>query len=75
MVPFVWRDYDSKNTYNIDPFQRVDSFEEFKKKVLTLDQNCDSLVEQYRDNYKKVLLSEEKYFEQFLEKMAKALDK
>jgi len=69
MVPFVWRGYDSQNTYNIDPFQRVDSFEEFKKKVLTLDQNCDSLVEQYRNNYKKVLLTEDEYFELFSKKM------
>ena len=29
MVPFVWRDYDKNNTYNIDPWQRVETFEEF----------------------------------------------
>ena len=75
MVPFVWRDYDKNNTYNIDQFQRVDSFEEFKKKVLTLDQKCGKLVEQYRDNYKKVLLSEDEYFELFSKKMNFALDK
>ena len=69
MIPFVWRDYDKNNTYNIDPFQRVDSFEEFKKRVLTLQDNHDILLEQYRDNYKKVLLSEKQYFIQFSEKM------
>ena len=69
MIPFVWRDYDKNNTYNIDPFQRVDSFEEFKKRVLTLRDNHDILLEQYRDNYKKVLLSEKQYFIQFSEKM------
>ena len=75
MVPFVWRDYDKNNTYNIDQYQRVNSFEEFKERVLTLRDNCDSLVEQYRDNYKKVLLSEEKYYEEFAKKMHFFLDK
>ena len=75
MVPFVWRDYDKNNTYNIDPWQRVETFEEFKEKVLTLDENCDKLVEQYRNNYKKVLLSEDEYFELFSKKMNFALDK
>jgi hypothetical protein len=74
IVPFVWRDYDKNNTYNIDPFQRVDSFEVFKKRVLTLRDNCDSLLEQYRDNYKKVLLTEDEYFEQFSEKMENVIN-
>ena len=75
MVPFVWRDYDKNNTYNIDPFQRVNSFEEFKEKVLTLRENCGKLIKQYRDNYKNVLLSEEKYYEEFVKKMDLSLDK
>ena len=62
MVPFVWRDYDKNNTYNIDPWQRVETFEEFKEKVMSLDI---TKVEEYRENYKKVLLSEDQYFEQF----------
>ena len=74
MVPFVWRDYDKNNTYNIDPWQRVETFEEFKERVLTLRSGCGTLVEEYRNNYKKVLLSEEKYYEKFSEKMNKALD-
>ncbi len=75
MVPFVWRDYDKNNTYNIDPFQRVNSFEDFRKKVLTLQENCGKLIEQYRDNYKKVLLTEDEYFELFSKKMNLSLDK
>jgi len=74
MIPFVWRDYDKNNTYNIDPFQRVDSFEEFKKRVLTLQDNHDILLEQYRDNYKKVLLTEDEYYEQFSEKMENVIN-
>ena len=74
IIPFVWKDYDCNNTYNIDPWQRVNSFEELKERVLTLDENCDKLVEQYRNNYKEVLLSEEKYYEKFSEKMNKVLD-
>ena len=74
MVPFVWRDYDKNNTYNIDPWQRVETFEEFRKRVLTLRENCSKLVEQYRDSYKKVLLSEDQYFEQFSNMMNGALN-
>jgi len=74
MVPFVWRDYDKANTYNIDPFQRVYSFEEFKERVLTLRNNYVSLLEQYRDNYKKVLLTEDEYYEQFSEKMENVIN-
>ena len=72
MVPFVWRDYDKNNTYNIDPFQRVETFKEFKDKVMQLK---DDMVEEYRENYKQVLLTEEKYYEKFAEKMNLALDK
>jgi len=32
MIPFVWRDYDSNNTYNIDDWQRVSSSEELVEK-------------------------------------------
>ena len=69
IVPFVWKDYDINNTYLIDDFQRVNSFEELKEKVLTLRKNCGTLVEEYRNNYKKVLLSEEEYLKLFSEKM------
>ena len=74
MVQFVWRDYDKNNTYNIDPWQRVETFEEFKEKVLSLKDNCDSKVEEYRDNYKKVLLTEDQYYKQFSEMMNGALN-
>ena len=73
MVPFVWRDYDKNNTYNIDPWQRVNSFEEFKEKVLTLRSGCGILVEEYRNNYKKILLSEDEYFMQFSEMMNESI--
>ena len=74
IIPFVWKDYDINNTYLIDDFQRVNSFEELKEKVLTLRKNCGTLVEEYRNNYKKVLLSEEEYLKLFSEKMNFALD-
>jgi hypothetical protein len=69
MVPFVWRDYDKNNTYNIDPWQRVENFDEFKERVLALKEDCGKLIKQYRDNYKKVLLSEDEYYEQFSDMM------
>ena len=49
-------------------------FEEFKKKSLTLRENYSTIVKEYRNNYKKVLLSEEKYYEEFVKKMNFALD-
>ena len=52
IVPFVWKDYDINNTYLIDDFQRVNSFEELKEKVLTLRTDFDTLLEEYRNNYK-----------------------
>ena len=46
----------------------------FKEKVLSLKDNCDSKVEEYRDNYKKVLLTEDQYYKQFSEMMNGALN-
>ena len=65
IIPFVWKDYDINNTYLIDDFQRVNSFEEFKERVLTLRTDFDTLLEEYRNNYKKVLLSKDEYSKQF----------
>ena len=28
MIPFVWRQYDKNNTYNIDPWQRIEDFDD-----------------------------------------------
>ena len=76
MIPFVWQDYDSNNTYNIDPWQRITSSEDFIEKSLLLrNQNFfEKKLEEYRDNYSKVLLSQEEYFKLFSEKMNFALD-
>lgn len=73
IIPFVWKEYDINNTYLIDDFQRVNSFEEFKERVLTLRRDFDTLVEEYRNNYKKVLLSEDEYFKQFSNMMKRSL--
>ena len=69
IIPFVWKDYDINNTYLIDDFQRVNSFEEFKEKVLTLRRDFDTLLEEYRNNYKEVLLPKDEYLKLFSEKM------
>ena len=76
MIPFVWQDYDSNNTYNIDPWQRVNSPEELIDKSIQLrDKSCfDNKLEEYRDNYSKVLLSQDEYYKLFSEKMNFALD-
>jgi hypothetical protein len=77
IVPFVWQDYDIDNTYNIDPWQRVQTFEELEEKILELRDPTffDNKLEEYRNNYSKVLLSEDQYFEEFAKKMDKALVK
>ena len=77
MIPFVWMNYDKNNTYNIDDWQRVFSFEDFREKVLELKDTKDfeAKLEQYRNNYKKVLLSRQEYFNQFSTAMNKILVK
>jgi len=77
LIPFVWQDYDENDTYNIDPWQRVSSFEDLKHKMLQLrdDSFLESTLKMYRNNYKEVLLSEENYYKEFAKKMNLALDK
>ena len=77
MIPFVWMNYDKNNTYNIDDWQRVFSFEDFREKVLELKDPkvFEAKLEQYRNNYKKVLLSRQEYFNQFSTAMNKILVK
>ena len=54
LIPFVWQDYDENDTYNIDPWQRVSSFEDLKHKMLQLrdDSFLESTLTKYRSNYK-----------------------
>ena len=76
MIPFVWGDYDKNNTYNIDDWQRVNRFEDLEHRIKQLrndDLHTMKLTE-YRNNYKKVLLSEEEYFKLFSDKMNLLLD-
>lgn len=76
IVPFVWQNYDINNTYNIDPWQRVNTSEEFIEKTLMLrDEGFrEEKLEEFRNNYKKVLLSEDEYFSEFSKKMNNAID-
>jgi len=76
IIPMVWSSYDVNNTYNIDDWQRVTSVEEFVEKVILLRDKdfFNSKLEEYRNNYKKVLLSEEEYYEEFSKKMNGALN-
>jgi hypothetical protein len=76
MIPFVWQDYDSNNTYNIDSWQRITSPEELVEKALLLRNQdfFEKKLEEYRTNYSKVLLSQDNYFKLFSEKMNFVLD-
>jgi|TARA_B100001094_G_scaffold209866_1_gene203784 hypothetical protein len=71
MIPFVWQDYDINNTYNIDDWQRVQEFEELRDKILQLrnEDFFNSKLEEYRDNYQKVLLTEHQYYLEFSKMM------
>ena len=61
VIPFVWKTYDSNNTYNIADWQRCDSFEDFKEKALDIRQNYDIMLAEVRDSYKEVLQSPSDY--------------
>ena len=71
MIPFVWRDYDINNTYNIDDYQRVSSFGDLKERILQLRDETvfKQTLELVRTNYQQVLLSEDEYYRQFSERM------
>jgi hypothetical protein len=71
IIPFVWGSYDVNNTYKISAFQRVDSFKELKERGLELRDASlfNEKLEEYRCNYKEVLLSEKEYFEEFSKRM------
>ena len=73
LIPFVWENYDKNNTHKIDDWQRVFTFEDFKDKAIKLKDELFFLekLEEFRDNYKKVLLTEQEYFIQFSEMMDK----
>ena len=71
MIPFVWGDYDKNNTYNIDDWQRVNTFEDLEHRIKQLRNDALHTMKltEYRNNYKKVLLSEDEYFKLFSIKM------
>ena len=76
IIPFVWRDYDSNNTYAIDDWQRIASPEELVEKALLLRNQdfFEKKLEEFRANYSKVLLSQDNYFELFSKKMHLGVD-
>ena len=75
LVPFVWKDYDKNNTYAIEDFQRVRSFEELREKILSLkeDDLYSTALQEFQKNYKDILPSKLEYSEMFTQKMDKYL--
>ena len=71
----VWRSYDVNNTYVIDDWQRVQTFEEFQTKALMLrdDKFHEERLELARQNYAKVHLTEEEYYKEFEKRMNDAI--
>ena len=75
MIPFVWRQYDKNNTYNIDPWQRIEDFDDLKSKVMDLRNEHLLLrrLDDYRRNYGEKLLTLDGYYEIFSHKMNKGI--
>ena len=71
IVPFVWRNYDCNNTYRIDKWQRVYTFEEFLDKSLQLREETfrKEKMELARQNYAEVHLTEDEYYAEFERRM------
>ena len=71
MIPFVWKQYDNNNTYNIDDWQRIEDFDDLKSKVMDLRNEHLLLrrLEEYRMNYGRVLLTLDEYYNQFAERI------
>ena len=71
MIPFVWKQYDKNNTYNIDDWQRIEDFDDLKSKVMDLRNEHLLLrrLEEYRMNYGRVLLTLDEYYNQFAERI------
>ena len=74
IVPFVWRNYDCNNTYRIDKWQRVYTFEDFLEKSLQLrdDSFRKEKLELARENYSEVHLTEDEYYTEFERRMNNA---
>ena len=74
IVPLVWRNYDCNNTYRINKWQRCYTFEEFLEKSLELrdDSFREAKLEEYRNNYAEVHLTEEGYYKEFSRRMDNA---
>lgn len=69
LLPFVWGEYDVDNSYNIMDWQRVNSFEEFKEKCLTIREGYGNILDEVKENYLKVLMTTDEYKSQFRERM------
>ena len=69
LLPFVWGEYDVDNSYNIIDWQRVNSFEEFKEKCLTIREGYGNILDEVKENYLKVLMTTDEYKSQFRERM------
>jgi len=71
LIPFVWKDYDKNNTYNLDIWQRVYDFDHLKEKMLELrkPKMFNELYNYVHENYKSILPTVNEYQEIFNSKM------
>ena len=77
IIPFAFQSYDSANSLQISPWQRIETFEEYYERAIQLRNQdfFENKLEEYRANYAKVLLSLDEYYEEFSKKMKLSLDK
>lgn len=71
LIPFVWKEYDKNNTYNLDIWQRVYDYDHFKRSMLELRSTdiYDELYEQVHENYKSILPTVDEYQQMFSDRM------
>lgn len=73
LIPFVWGDYDKNNTYSITDWQRVDSFESLRDKILELkdDSFYKDAITDFTNYYKEILPTQDEYYLMFKKMMDK----
>lgn len=73
MIPFVWQDYDCTNTYHIEQWQRVNTFEEFVDKVELCAYNPVWFKRVEENLLEHVIKTPEEYYTQFEQLMKERL--
>jgi hypothetical protein len=66
IFPFVWKDYDKKNTIVASKFQRISSVDEFYEKLPEVNERFSEVENHY---FAHTLKSKDWYYKQFSKKL------